>query len=804
MSFAEDDDILQDFLVEAGEILEKLSEQLVDLEQFPDDRDLLNAIFRGFHTVKGGAGFLQLEAMVECCHITENLFDILRNGKRTVTPELMDVVLQALDAVNEQFRQISRQQEAVPASPELIAQLERLVSCEDIEDAPVASDSEPQADAADDTTSAANSPDTNESSSAELDITDDEFEGFLNAISDKPETGDNAVAVGNTEQGASSAPLTHDDITDDEFENLLDELHGKGKGPGSDKPAKTASVAAEASSADKTAGTSGSTPAGDEISEDEFEALLDQLHGAGKGPGAKDTKVTQAPPSKPSESAAEANKKAVSKDDITDDEFEALLDQLHGKGKGPSLPSSDAKQESPAEMATSDGADKASGHNKPKSTQGQKVDKKAEPAPAVQSSVRASLSAKAGAGRPEPTPSKSPAPAVAAPAAETTVRVDTQRLDDIMNMVGELVLVRNRLVRLGSETTDEVLSKAVANLDVVTADLQTAVMKTRMQPIKKVFGRFPRVVRDLARNLKKEINLELQGEETDLDKNLVEALADPLVHLVRNAVDHGIEMPAEREAKGKSKVGKVVLSAEQEGDHILLAISDDGGGMDPNALRAKAIEKGILDPDSAGRIGDIEAFNLIFAPGFSTKTEISDVSGRGVGMDVVKTKITQLNGSITISSKLGEGTRIAIKVPLTLAIMPTLMVMLENQTFALPLVSVNEIFHLNLTTTNVVDGQECVTVRDKAIPIFHLKRWLIKRPANNRPTEGHVVIVTIGTQRVGFVVDQLIGQEEVVIKPLGKMLHGTPGMAGATITGDGTIALILDVPGLLKRYANRV
>lgn len=370
-----------------------------------------------------------------------------------------------------------------------------------------------------------------------------------------------------------------------------------------------------------------------------------------------------------------------------------------------------------------------------------------------------------------------------------------------MNMVGELVLVRNRLVRLGNGSTNEALVKAVANLDVVTADLQTSVMKTRMQPIKKVFGRFPRVVRDLARSLRKEINLELVGEETDLDKNLVEALADPLVHLVRNSVDHGIEFPEIREANGKPRVGQVVLSAEQEGDHILLSISDDGAGMDPVKLRTIAVEKGLFDEDTANRLSDTEAYNLIFAPGFSTKKEISDVSGRGVGMDVVKTKITQLNGTVEIKSELGKGTRFIIKVPLTLAIMPTLMFMLGQQTFAFPLVSVNEIFHMDLTKSHIVDGQDCVAIRDQAIPLFYMKDWLVKNGYGERPDNAHVVIVTVGTRRVGFVVDQLIGQEEVVIKPLGKMLQGTPGMAGATITGDGTIALILDIPSLLRRYA---
>ena len=371
-----------------------------------------------------------------------------------------------------------------------------------------------------------------------------------------------------------------------------------------------------------------------------------------------------------------------------------------------------------------------------------------------------------------------------------------------MNMVGELVLIRNRLKRLSDELEDGRVQKTVSNLDVVTGDLQSSVMQTRMQPIKKVFGKFPRVVRDLARSLEKEINLSMSGEDTDLDKNLVEALSDPLVHLVRNAVDHGIEMPDERERKGKPRVGKVALSAQQEGDHIQLVIEDDGGGMDPEALRRKAVDKGVYEQDAADRLTEHECYHLIFAPGFSTKTEISDVSGRGVGMDVVKTKINQLNGSINIDSELGRGSRIIIKVPLTLAIMPTLMVKLEDQPFALPLVNVVEIFHLDLSKKNIVDGRECIVVRDHVYPLFHIKKWLVEGAAlETEPTDAHVVVVAVGTKRVGFVVDQLIGQEEVVIKPLGKMLQGTAGMAGATITGDGTIALILDVPSLLQNYA---
>ncbi|KRP67456.1 chemotaxis protein CheA [Pseudomonas orientalis] len=738
MSFGADEEILQDFLVEAGEILEQLSEQLVELESRPDDANLLNAIFRGFHTVKGGAGFLQLHELVECCHIAENVFDILRKGERQVDSELMDVILEALDAVNGMFSEVRERAPITAATPELLAALARLA--EPAAEAPaVQATPEPVVE-------------------AEADVTDSEFEQLLDSL--------NAVKA-EAEAPAAKAPVatpTSEDITDAEFESLLDQLHGKGQFA-ADAVAPVPPPEAPPANAST------------DITDDEFEALLDQLHG--KGTFVADALPQVAATASATAPATPAAKAGPAGDGlISDNEFEALLDELHGKGKFTEVAPAAA---APAAAAV------------------------ATPAPVA-------AKAAAPAAKPAPAAAAAPAPARAAPApvadkpaseAETTVRVDTARLDDIMNMVGELVLVRNRLVRLGLNSGDEAMQKAVSNLDVVTADLQTAVMKTRMQPIKKVFGRFPRLVRDLARQLKKEINLELVGEETDLDKNLVEALADPLVHLVRNAVDHGVETPEEREASGKSRNGKVILAAEQEGDHILLSITDDGKGMDPAILRNIAVKRGVMDKDAADRLTDTECYNLIFAPGFSTKTEISDVSGRGVGMDVVKTKISQLNGSINIYSTKGQGSKIVIKVPLTLAIMPTLMVMLGNQAFAFPLVNVNEIFHLDLSRTNVVDGQEVVIVRDKALPLFYLKRWLVASAKHEEQREGHVVILSVGTQRIGFVVDQLVGQEEVVIKPLGKMLQGTPGMSGATITGDGRIALILDVPSMLKRYAAR-
>jgi len=753
MSYELDEDILQDFLVEAGEILELLSEQLVDLENNPEDKDLLNAIFRGFHTVKGGAGFLALTELVETCHGAENVFDILRNGQRSVTSRLMDTMLRALDTVNEQFQAVQDREPLTPADPTLLEELHRL--------------SLPQSDEEEDSTAVAEPADEPaKGADAEVELS--------------------AVQTGNATANDTISASSIDEITQDEFEKLLDELHGVGKSPGAASPAQP-EVNAPAT-------PSPSSSTSDDITDDEFEKLLDELHGVGKGPSVDATTPASDSVSATTDKPASVSPLSLSDSDdlITDEEFEKLLDELHGIGKGPSQEELDMATR-PAEPVSEKPAAAQTPTDKAPTTDKQPA---AKPAVAAKAPVKPAVESEAAA-------KKETAVAVKKPQAEATVRVDTATLDTIMNMVGELVLVRNRLLSLGLNSNDEEMSKAVSNLDVVTADLQGAVMKTRMQPIKKVFGRFPRVVRDLARSLKKDIVLEMRGEDTDLDKNLVEALADPLIHLVRNSVDHGIEMPNERAKAGKPRTGKVILSASQEGDHIELCIIDDGAGMDPDKLRTIAVKRGIMDEDAAGRLTDKECFNLIFMPGFSSKEKISDISGRGVGMDVVKTAINTLNGSIDIESELGKGTRIAIKVPLTLAILPTLMVGVADHPFALPLASVNEIFHLDLSRTNIVDGQLTIIVRNKSIPLFYLQNWLAPHKGRVEPRKGHghVVIVQIGSQRVGFVVDTLIGQEEVVIKPLDALLQGTPGMAGATITSDGHIALILDVPDLLKKYA---
>ncbi|MFP4271968.1 MAG: chemotaxis protein CheA [Halothiobacillaceae bacterium] len=691
MAFDANNELLQDFLIEAGELLEGLNGQLIDLERAPNDRDLLNAVFRSFHTIKGGAGFLEIDPLVEVCHRAEDVFNLLRNGELQVDSNLMDVMLRVLDVLNDMFASLRAGVLPEPTSQSFLDEIESLKHPE-VAKAPAAQPAP------------------------------------------RPEPARQQEPAGVTDEAES------------EYASMLAELDEE------TQPDQAAS--------------------GDDelITDEEFESLLDQLHGPGQ------FKV----PAAAQEPAADQPGQAVAgsgNDDelITDEEFEKVLDQLYGEGKGPSTqlaPEPEApKVEPPAE-------------------------KTLEPVRPEESTPAASrpvvpVGGKVGGGR-----------GGQQPVVETTVRVDTERLDAIMNMVGELVLVRNRMNTLKSTFESEDVSQVVASLDMVTSDLQAAVMKTRMQPVKKVFGRFPRVVRDVARQLGKEVDLVMEGEDTDLDKNLVEALADPLVHLVRNSVDHGIEMPDVRESKGKPRTGTVTLSAAQEGDHILLSIHDDGAGMDAEKLRRKVVEKGLMDQDMASRLSENECYELILLPGFSTKEQISDISGRGVGMDVVKTAISKLSGTISIDSELEVGTRIIIKVPLTLAILPTLMVVVSGRKYALPLGVVSEIFDMDGMDTNIVDGQHTITVRDRALPLYNLKQWLALRGEQVPPLgkAEQVVLVQVGAQLIGLVVDSVIGQEEVVIKPLGEILHGVSGFAGATITGDGHIALILDLAGLVRQY----
>ncbi|MEO5357078.1 MAG: chemotaxis protein CheA [Nitrospirae bacterium YQR-1] len=397
---------------------------------------------------------------------------------------------------------------------------------------------------------------------------------------------------------------------------------------------------------------------------------------------------------------------------------------------------------------------------------------------------------------PPPSPERSDKPQQV----EQTIRVDVERLDNVLNLVGELVLARNRLMKIS--TTLELkyqdsedfapLTELTSFINLITTDLQIAVMKTRMQPIKKVFNRFPRMVRDLARQLNKDVELKLFGEDTELDKSIIEEIGDPLVHLIRNSVDHGIEMPKVREAAGKPKSGTVMLSAYQEGNNIVLAIEDDGKGIDHEMLKEKIVEKGLSTYDELDKLSIKEILDFILLPGFSTAKEVSDVSGRGVGMDVVKTNIDKLNGVITIDTEKGRGSRFLIRLPLTLAIIQALMVGVGKEVFAIPLASVVETVRLADKDIKTIRGQETVILRDEIVPVHRLAdKFFIERSSD---TEGkmYLVVILIGERKYGLMVDKLYGQEEVVIKSIEGFSGSADGVAGATITGDGKVVLILD------------
>ncbi len=607
------DDIAADFILEAQEILDRLGEQLVSLEQAPQDADQLNAVFRGFHTLKGGAGFLGIQAMVELCHAAEETLGMARSGQATLQAHHFDAAQQSLDYLQSMLDSVSAGTEPGYAPPELIAQFD------------------------------VNGPATPAPAAA-------------------------------TSPGSGGEM-----ITDDEFEALLDQLHGDAAPTAVAAPKKDDGL----------------------IGEDEFEALLDQLHG-GAVPGAKAIAAASVPAAAP----------------------------------------------------------------------------RAVAAPAA--------------------PSAKPAPAKPVAEAEHTVRVDTKRLDAIVNLIGELVLSRNRLKTLRARLHDEELDRAVSTLDIATARLQSAVMRTRMQPVGKVFSRFPKVARDVARSLKKEVELELIGAETELDRNLVEALADPLVHLVRNAIDHGVEMPDLREAQGKPRSGHVRLSAQQEGDYVSIEVQDDGAGIDPERLRQKAREKGLIDPEAAARLSSEECLHLVFLPGFSTKQQVTDISGRGVGMDVVQSRIRELSGQIQIQSELGRGSRFMIRVPLTLAILPTLLVQAGEDVYALPLARVMEVLHAPNTSLGWFDGRAVLDRKSHTLALVDLRHWLDVEPMPSSLLT--IVVLQAGEARFGLVVDQVRGREEVVIKPLPKALRGLRGYAGATLIGDGRMALILDVDGLRTHH----
>ncbi|WP_288130330.1 chemotaxis protein CheA [Accumulibacter sp.] len=612
--FAGMEDLLQDFLQEAGDLLSDVDNKLVDLERSPDDRRLLNDIFRGFHTIKGGAGFLNATELVTLCHLTESLFDKLRNAEMKLTASLMDTIMAATQSVRHMFGEIAQGTQPHAAPGELTVALRAM----------------------------------------------------LEGRGASQDGGGMATPVAVADEG----PDWHT-------------LHAAVSGQNVAVPAVAAS----------------GTP------------------------------------------AMTANAAAAAAVDLS-----KLQPHFPPEGRRSTDRPGAAVSGAPS---------------------GRRADEKAA-------------------------------------AREATIRVDTTRLDQVLNLSGEIGLTKNRLTSLRADIlagrtdseTLQALDQAVSQLDLLVSDLQNSVMKTRMQPIGRLFQKYPRIARDLARQLGKDVELALIGEETEVDKTMIEDLADPLIHLIRNAVDHGVERPEERLLAGKPAKSVVRLEARQEGDHIVLIIADDGHGISPERIRAKAVEKNIISEEEANTLDDRQSLNLIFLPGFSTMAQASAVSGRGVGMDVVKTNIQKLNGAIEIRSEPGKGSVFIISLPLTLAILPVLLVLLGEQPFALPLSMVREILPIDHQRMQEVGGKETLVVRGEILPVIALSR-LLGWPQLQQPEYG--VLMQTAERSFILAVDNFAGRDDAVIKALDDFRPR--GVAGVTTLSNGQIVLILDMKELLADLA---
>ncbi|QFR49752.1 hybrid sensor histidine kinase/response regulator [Sulfurimonas lithotrophica] len=638
-------EILQDFLVESFELVEKLDEDLVELESNPEDLELLNGIFRVAHTVKGASSFLNMDVLTHLTHHMENILNKARHGELVITPDVMDVILESVDLMKQLLETIrDTSTDAGVDVSECVARLDKI----------------------------------------------DGGDGNV-------ETPESSAAPIEQEEVVEETSSSNDDEPD--YENMSDE----------DVEAEIERLLAERQAEDKA----------------KREAKI-----------ASGESVPEAPPSP--EEVEEEN---------------------------------DIPEPVAAPVAA-------------KNTSAKKEDFKED--------------------------SSKAAPAKKTQTVEQTIRVDVKRLDHLMNLIGELVLAKNRLIKINDDVEEryegeeflEELNQVVSIVSLVTTDLQIAVMKTRMLPVGKVFNKFPRMIRDLTRELNKKIELEISGEDTELDKSIVEEIGDPLVHIIRNSCDHGIENPDVRLAAGKDEQGTIKLKAYNEGNQIVIQIDDDGKGLDADMLKDKSIEKGIITEKEADMMSDKEAFALIFKPGFSTAAQVTNVSGRGVGMDVVKTNIEKLNGIIDIDSELGSGTSIKLKIPLTLAIIQALLVGVQEEAYAIPLASVMETVRISTDEIYTVEGRSVMRLRDEVLSLVHIGDIFEVERIIDGGEHAYVVVLGLGAQKLGLIVDTLVGQEEIVIKSLGEYLKGIDGIAGATIRGDGGVTLIVDVVALMEMAKN--
>ncbi len=664
-------EIMEDFLIEAFEMIEQLDQDLVELESRPDDLDLLNRIFRVAHTIKGSSSFLNFDVLTRLTHHMEDVLNKARHGEVKLNAGIMDVVLESIDMMKGLLSHIrdsgADKDSGIDIEP-VIVRLDAISKGETPDEV-----SEPAP-----TVHAAPAP--------------------------KAETAAAPAAV--EDDGIDYANLSSDDI-EKEIERLLQKRQDDDKARRDEKRKQGIDLGIQAPSA---------------IDASPAPATQAEAPAASKVEAPKPASAAPTPPPAPKvEAPKPAPRKAKSEDDDDDE-----------KPKG--------------------GA-------------------------------------------------KTPSTAI-----EQTIRVDVKRLDHLMNLIGELVLGKNRMIKIYDDVEEryegekflEELNQVVSSISIVTTDLQIAVMKTRMLPIGKVFNKFPRMVRDLARELNKNIELIITGEETELDKSIVEEIGDPLVHIIRNSCDHGVETPDIRTAGGKGEAGLIELKAYNEGNHIVIEIKDDGKGIDPEIVKSKAFEKGIISEKEADSMSDKEAFTLVFKPGFSTAAKVTNVSGRGVGMDVVKTNIEKLNGIIDIDSEKGKGTTIKLKIPLTLAIIQALLVGVQEEYYAIPLASVLETVRVSYDEIYTVEGKSVLRLRDEVLSLVRLADIFGVNAVFENTEEAYVVVIGLAENKIGVIVDFLIGQEEIVIKSLGNYLKNIEGIAGATIRGDGKVTLIVDVAAMMQ------
>jgi two-component system chemotaxis sensor kinase CheA len=640
-------EIMEDFLVEAFELIEQMDQDLVELESNPEDLELLNGIFRVAHTVKGSSSFLNFDILTELTHHMEDVLNKARKDELKITPDIMDVVLQSVDmmkALLEAIKETSSDADSGIDIKEICAKFDQ-----------ISNGNLPQAET------------TAEESAIE------EISAAIPTLEEpKEDITPQVPAVKESQEEEQDLSEMSDDDVAKEIERLLAQKMEEKLAKKAKKAASTAEIKVE-------------------VNEPKLEI------------------VTPPPAPKAIKKEAPATKKAAS------------------TKKTPNTP-------------------------------------------------------------------------------EQTIRVEVSRLDHLMNLIGELVLGKNRLLKIYDDVEEryegekflEELNQVVSSVSMVTTDLQIAVMKTRMLPVSKVFNKFPRLVRDLSRELNKDIDLVLTGEETELDKSIVEEIGDPLVHMIRNSCDHGIETPEVRTTAGKPARGTVNLKAYNEGNQIVIEIKDDGAGMDPGFLKMMAIEKGVITDREAENLTDKESYGLIFRPGFSTAAQVTGVSGRGVGMDVVKTNIEKLNGIIDIDSELGRGSTFKLKIPLTLAIMQALLVNAQEEYFAIPLSSVLETVRISMDEVYTIEGRNVLRLRNEILSLVRLSDMFGVEQVFDSGEHAYVVIIGLAESKLGIIVDGLVGQEEIVIKSMGDYLKGIEGIAGATIRGDGGVTLITDVSAMMN------